>query len=142
MIQKARSELLLHPAKFEKPHNGATYECGQTSKKQDKHKFIGGNMLERKLTLPELGLLAGTRVALGIGIGLLLSAGWRQKKAATPFSAAAVASPPDTAAGGKSSNSCPESASRGFTHLWRTSLIEKIAIRKVSCKDFLLFCGA
>jgi hypothetical protein len=73
MIQKARSELLLHPAKFEKPHNGATYECGQTSKKQDKHKFIGGNMLERKLTLPELGLLAGTRVALGIGIGLLLS---------------------------------------------------------------------
>lgn len=30
-------------------------------------------MLERKLTLPELGLLAGTRVALGIGIGLLLS---------------------------------------------------------------------
>ncbi len=30
-------------------------------------------MFERKLTLPELGLLAGTRVALGIGIGLLLS---------------------------------------------------------------------
>src|SRR5690348_16374914 len=29
---------------------------------------------------------------------------------------------------------CPE----GFTHLWRTSLIEKIAVRKVSCKDFLL----
>jgi hypothetical protein len=27
----------------------------------------------RTLTLPELGLLAGTRVALGIGIGLLLS---------------------------------------------------------------------
>lgn len=30
-------------------------------------------MFERKLTLPELGLLAGTRVALGIGIGMLLS---------------------------------------------------------------------
>ena len=30
-------------------------------------------MFERKLTGPELGLLAGTRVALGIGIGLLLS---------------------------------------------------------------------
>ena len=30
-------------------------------------------MLERKLTLPEILLIAGTRVALGIGIGLLLS---------------------------------------------------------------------
>jgi hypothetical protein len=30
-------------------------------------------MFERKLTGTELGLLAGTRVALGIGIGLLLS---------------------------------------------------------------------
>ncbi len=30
-------------------------------------------MFERKLTGPELGLLAGTRVALGMGIGLLLS---------------------------------------------------------------------
>ena len=31
-------------------------------------------MLEqRKLTLPEIGLIAGTRVALGIGIGLLIS---------------------------------------------------------------------
>ena len=30
-------------------------------------------MFERKLTGPELALLAGTRVALGIGIGLLLS---------------------------------------------------------------------
>jgi hypothetical protein len=30
-------------------------------------------MLERKLTLPEILLIAGTRVALGAGIGLLLS---------------------------------------------------------------------
>ena len=30
-------------------------------------------MMERKLTLPEIALLAGTRVALGIGIGLLIS---------------------------------------------------------------------
>jgi hypothetical protein len=58
------------------------------------------------------------------------------KKAATPFSAAAVASPPDTAAGRRSSNSYPASVSRGLTHLWRTSLIEKIAVRKISCKDF------
>jgi hypothetical protein len=31
------------------------------------------NMLERKLTLAEIMLIAGTRVALGAGIGLLLS---------------------------------------------------------------------
>ena len=30
-------------------------------------------MLERKLTLAEITLIAGTRVALGAGIGLLLS---------------------------------------------------------------------
>jgi len=30
-------------------------------------------MLERKLTIPEIILIAGTRVALGAGIGLLLS---------------------------------------------------------------------
>jgi hypothetical protein len=30
-------------------------------------------MLERQLTLPEIFLIAGTRVALGAGIGLLLS---------------------------------------------------------------------
>jgi hypothetical protein len=30
-------------------------------------------MLERNLTLPEILLIAGTRVALGAGIGLLLS---------------------------------------------------------------------
>ena len=30
-------------------------------------------MLERKLTLPEILLIAGTRVVLGAGIGLLIS---------------------------------------------------------------------
>jgi hypothetical protein len=30
-------------------------------------------MKERTLTLPEIGLIAGTRVALGLGIGFLLS---------------------------------------------------------------------
>jgi len=30
-------------------------------------------MRERSVTIPELALIAGTRVALGIGIGLLLS---------------------------------------------------------------------
>jgi len=30
-------------------------------------------MRERAITLPELGLIAGTRVALGVGIGLLLA---------------------------------------------------------------------
>ena len=30
-------------------------------------------MLERKLTIAEIILIAGTRVALGVGIGLLLS---------------------------------------------------------------------
>jgi hypothetical protein len=33
----------------------------------------GREMLERKLTIPEIILIAGTRVALGVGIGLLLS---------------------------------------------------------------------
>jgi len=30
-------------------------------------------MKERVLTLPEIGLIAGTRVALGMGVGLLLA---------------------------------------------------------------------
>jgi hypothetical protein len=30
-------------------------------------------MLERNLTLTEIGLIAGTRIALGAGIGLLIS---------------------------------------------------------------------
>jgi len=29
--------------------------------------------MERRLSIPELALIAGTRVALGVGIGLLLS---------------------------------------------------------------------
>jgi hypothetical protein len=41
-------------------------------------------MKERTLTLPELGLIAGTRVALGAGIGLLISERFNkdQRKAA------------------------------------------------------------
>lgn len=41
-------------------------------------------MFERKLTLAEIMLLAGTRVALGAGIGLLISTrlSRRQRKAA------------------------------------------------------------
>jgi hypothetical protein len=41
-------------------------------------------MLERKLTIPEIMLIAGTRVALGAGIGLLISTrlSRRQRKAA------------------------------------------------------------
>lgn len=30
-------------------------------------------MIQRTLTLPEIGLIAGTRVALGVGIGLLIA---------------------------------------------------------------------
>lgn len=30
-------------------------------------------MMERKVTWPELALIAGTRMAMGVGIGLLLS---------------------------------------------------------------------
>lgn len=41
-------------------------------------------MLERRLTMAELILIAGTRVALGVGIGLLLSGKLRhsERKAA------------------------------------------------------------
>src|SRR6266581_8583401 len=34
---------------------------------------VGGTMIERKLSIAEIMLIAGTRVALGVGIGLLLS---------------------------------------------------------------------
>jgi hypothetical protein len=37
-------------------------------------------MVERKLTLAEIMLIAGTRVALGVGIGLLLSSRLRQSQ--------------------------------------------------------------
>ena len=41
-------------------------------------------MVERRLTLAEIMLIAGTRVALGVGIGLLLSGklGHSERKAA------------------------------------------------------------
>jgi len=34
---------------------------------------VGSGMIERKLTIAEIILIAGTRIALGAGIGLLLS---------------------------------------------------------------------
>ncbi len=41
-------------------------------------------MREHELTIPEIGLIAVTRVALGVGIGLLLSnrISYRQRKTA------------------------------------------------------------
>jgi hypothetical protein len=46
-------------------------------------KFIRGNLghmasTKRAVTIPEIMLIAGTRVALGVGIGLLTS-GWLKK---------------------------------------------------------------
>src|SRR2546430_14417682 len=43
----------------------AALNCGGTK--------VGGTMMERMLTIAEIILIAGTRVALGAGIGLLLS---------------------------------------------------------------------
>jgi hypothetical protein len=42
------------------------------------------DMREHELTIPEIGLFAVTRVALGIGIGLLLAnrLGYRQRQSA------------------------------------------------------------
>jgi hypothetical protein len=37
------------------------------------HFHAGGTMIERNITLPELILWTGTRVALGVGIGMLVS---------------------------------------------------------------------
>ena len=34
---------------------------------------VGGGMIERKLSIADLVLIAGTRVALGVGVGLLFS---------------------------------------------------------------------
>src|SRR5437667_3120208 len=34
---------------------------------------VDGTMMERKLSIAEIMLIAGTRVALGVGIGLLIS---------------------------------------------------------------------
>src|SRR2546430_17264115 len=40
-------------------------DCGGTK--------VGGTMMERKLSIAEILLIAGTRVALGVGMGLLIS---------------------------------------------------------------------
>jgi hypothetical protein len=45
------------------------------SKHQDSHFHQRGAMIELNLTLPEMILWTGTRVALGAGIGLLISRG-------------------------------------------------------------------
>jgi hypothetical protein len=37
-------------------------------------------MRETRLTLPELGLIAGTRGALGFGLGLLLAGRWPEEQ--------------------------------------------------------------
>ena len=44
----------------------------------------GGDMKEMRLTIPELMLVAGTRAALGAGVGLLLTdrLGRKQRRAA------------------------------------------------------------
>ena len=36
--------------------------------------------IERRLSLPELALIAGTRVMLGIGVGLLLADRWNKSQ--------------------------------------------------------------
>jgi hypothetical protein len=58
------------------------------------------------------------------------------KRATTPFSAAAHASPPDTAVGGKEFKFFPGVRVQRAYPPRRTSLIGKIAAGKVSCKDF------
>jgi hypothetical protein len=59
-----------------------------------------------------------------------------KKRATAPFSAAAQALPPDTAAGGRSSNSYPTSVSRGLYPPRRTSLIERSCHKKFLAKIF------
>jgi hypothetical protein len=39
------------------------------------HLHQGGTMIERNITLPEMILWTGTRIALGAGIGMLISRG-------------------------------------------------------------------
>jgi hypothetical protein len=48
-----------------------TYPSGQSNAEAPKEGVE--SMITRKVTLPELGMVAGTRVALGAGIGLLLA---------------------------------------------------------------------
>jgi hypothetical protein len=47
--------------------------CFVRNSKEATFRVTGGNMKESRLTIPELILIAGTRVALGVGVGLLLS---------------------------------------------------------------------
>jgi hypothetical protein len=47
-------------------------------------------MRERRLSIPEIGLIAGTRVALGAGIGLLLAEKAGAKRRGTGWALLAV----------------------------------------------------
>src|SRR6476646_5449860 len=60
-----------------------------------------------------------------------------QKKAATPFSAAALCIASGHGCRGKEFRFLPGVRFQRAYPPRRTSLIEKIAVRKISCKDFL-----
>jgi hypothetical protein len=54
----------------------STIRGGSASKSLNGDRFFtyeGSEMMQRTLSAPEIGLIAGTRVALGVGIGLLMS---------------------------------------------------------------------
>jgi len=69
-------------------HERSCYPCASKKNCISRTRFLAGErqkkMLQRQLTLAEIMLIAGTRVALGVGIGLLLSSklGHRERKAA------------------------------------------------------------
>ncbi len=47
--------------------------CVPASKHQTYHPYQGGVIIERNVPLPEMILWTGTRIALGAGIGMLIS---------------------------------------------------------------------
>src|ERR1700756_5185186 len=51
------------------------HHCAPASKLPNSSVYQGGAMTERNITLPEMILWTGTRVALGVGIGMLISKG-------------------------------------------------------------------
>src|SRR5882762_6905217 len=57
------------------PGRSTRFQSSQNSRRASIQScpHAGGKMLERKLTFADIILIAGTRVALGAGIGLLLS---------------------------------------------------------------------
>jgi hypothetical protein len=64
-----------------------------------------------------------------------------QKKAATPFSAAAYASPPETAAGGRSSDSCRRPFPEGLPTYGEHPSLGRSRQEKFLAKIFWPFCG-